>query len=600
MSEPRLLRRPYQAFPVGSRVLIVGKEPTRPALVPAESAAALARCLGPATLAEHAETARRALKLSEAAGAGLAAGLRLLWDHGFFVPWPVGDAGETGAARLSTLAVLTRNRPEALARCLVSHLGHAARAGRTLELAVVDSSDSEEIRRANREVVVQAAAGRPIRVRYADPDAKRGFADRLAARSGVPADVIQLALMGASGFGHDAGANRNALLLGLAGQAFISSDDDVVCEVRRRHPAAAARRLRLTSRADPTEVQLFESLAAAQAAVPPEEVDLYDRHERLLGWRLPALLQAGTAEDLAADSVGPLLWDLVAEARGRVAVTSSGLLGDSGARYPAVHAWSKSGVIDQLLAADDDSYRRLLESRQLVRAVDCPTVTPGPFLMSTHLGLDARQPLPPFSPTFRGQDMVFAALLRLALADALTGHLPQTVLHVPVQPRRDSLAALWRPPGPPAFATLLTAALGWVGRQAAAPAGAPRLRAIGRGLRDLVRLDPAEVTYALRSQLAETSSRALSQQLARYAGHRTDDRRWVRDLRRLFDHRLAELQGPFAPAAEEIVRTGSANAAAETLALIDRFGELLELWPDLQRAAGELLEREQGLFAGIA
>ena len=579
---------------VGSRVLLLGPTPSRPTLVPRETAAAFAHCIGPRPLAEHVQAARVALQLPDEALPRLTGDLQALWQHGFFVPWPVPDAADPGGARLTTVAVLTRNRPDTLSRCLRSHLDHADRFGRKFDLAIVDSSDSEDVRRANREsALATAGAGRLL---YCDPAGKQAYADRLAARAGVAPEIARFALTDCLGHGHDAGANRNALLLGLAGQAFISADDDVVCEARRP-TGAPSRQLCLTSRADPTEVQLFQSLADAQASVPSDDVDLFGEHERLLGRSLASLLQQTPFDQLVIDGVAPGFWDLIARGRGRLAVTSSGLLGDSGARFPAFYAWSKTAVQQQLLAADEAGYQALLESRQLLRAAHRPTVTRGPFVMSTHVGLDGRQLLPPFSPVFRGQDMVFAALLRRGLGEALVGHLPQAVLHIPGELRRASMEALWRPPGAPAFATLLTAALDLTGGAVSAAAGAARLRAAGRGLRELADQEPAESTFLLRTQLAENSAQALSRQAAEYAALRTDQRPWVRDLRRQFDDRLSELLGPFTAAASEIADSRPGTAEAETLSLIGRFGTLLEAWPDLYQAASALVAENQGPFS---
>jgi hypothetical protein len=598
VAEPRLLRRPYQASLLGGRVLILGKSPTRPALVPRETAAAFAQCIGPRTLAEHAAAARAALNLPEAALPDLTNGLQSLWAHGFFAPWPAVDTSEDTPAKLTTLAIPTRNRPEALARCLRSHIDHGDRFGRSFDIALVDSSDTENARRASREVALATARDRRRRVLYIDAAGKGRFADRLAQQAGVAPDIVRFALTDLLGLGQDAGANRNALLLGLAGQAFLSSDDDVVCDVRQPLPAAPAR-LRLTSRADPTEVRLFETFEAVQAAAPAQPVDLFDRHERLLGRRLTALLAEMPVHELALDSVGPSLWDRVAEGRDRVAVTSSGLLGDSGARYPSFYAWSNTAVKEQLLDADEQSYRHLLESRQLVRAADCPTVTPGPFVMSTHIGLDARRLLPAFSPVFRGQDMGFATLLRFGVGEVLIGHLPEAVLHAPWAARRGSMDALWRPPGPPAFATLLSAAVEWAGRPLSVGAGAPRLRALGRRLRDLASADLSEAGFVLRAHLAESTAQALSRQAADYAAYKNDNRPWVRDLRRQFDDRVAELLGPFAAAASEIAQARPDTAERETLDLLGRFGALLEAWPDLHEAATALVARDQGLFSPL-
>jgi hypothetical protein len=60
---------------------------------------------------------------------------------------------------------------------------------------------------------------------------KRRFSHRLVREGGLPKELVQLALFDVHRMGFTAGANRNALLLGTAGELMLCADDDTVCHL---------------------------------------------------------------------------------------------------------------------------------------------------------------------------------------------------------------------------------------------------------------------------------------------------------------------------------------------------------------------------------
>jgi hypothetical protein len=565
--------------------------------LPDPLAAALLSCRRFDTLAGHVERALSELKLPGSLRAPLAQGLERLAAQGLLMNGrDLAALPPEAPAAIDTLAFLTRDRADAFARCLDSHLDHAARFGRHPAISVMDASTDPEQRTRTRAAALAAGERRGLPVRYADRDARAAFAERLARAAGLPPDLLRFALGDPHGCGMDAGANRNALLLAHPGRLLLTSDDDVLCEPHRS--PAADPKLRLTADNDPTAVTLFTDLATARAECPPSPADLFAAHEALLGRGLGALLAARDPEQTAIDPLAPSLLRALAGGGARVAVTSSGILGDCGARFPSFYLW-RPEVRAQLAALEPEAYAARVLSRQIQRLAPGPTVTSGAFFMSTHVAYDQRAALPPFSPTLRGQDLLFGRLLKTCWEDQLIGHVPAAVLHVPADPRTAAPDRLWPADRTPAWGHILDACLRKLDplADAAAP-GEARLRLIGRGLRELAAGEPPELDRLVRSASADSAGarlRVWSELLSLAPAPPT---RWWVDLERQYQETVPLLSPQVEAAAAELVeRRGLPEAKRLTRVLLADFGQLLDAWPAILDAARALDRQDRGLFA---
>jgi hypothetical protein len=570
-----------------------------PVVLPSAVADALVGCRGFRTIADHAARAVQRLKLPDSIRPTLAQGLELLARNGLLAAWsdlPSADDGTPGTPGIAAVAFLTRDRPEALARSLRSHAVHAREFGRKIQATVIDSSADPGGAADTHAMASSLARELDLPVRYAHARQRASYAARLAVAAGVRPDVVLFALTDALSCGHDTGCNRNALFLAHPNQLFLSSDDDVIC--RPHGSAAGSAALRVTSEDDPTKVQLFPSLAAAQSAVPANPHDLFAAHETLLGHRLSALMAARQDKDVVCDDLTAGLRRRILAGSAAVVVSASGILGDCGARFPSFYLWGPS-VRDQLIGCPDDRYRSLVESRQIFRGAPMPTVTSGPFIMSTHVAFDNRQLLPPFFPVLRGQDLIFGRLLRLTFDDHLIGHVPVGILHEPITPRRAALERLWADDRKPTFPYLFDACLKLVAPTSKlASSGARRMQLVGRGLRDLGSLNAPEFESLLQATLAET----VETRLLRWENQlKTLDpaSAWTGDLRKRTDELRNAAKSGIGIAASELIERRGSEAAAKpvTQDLITRFGELLECWPALVDAARELEQAGRGLMA---
>ncbi|HEY0709950.1 MAG TPA: hypothetical protein VGG33_24260 [Polyangia bacterium] len=223
----------------------------------------------------------------------------------------------------------------------------------------------------------------------------------MATRAGVDPEVAHFALADLLDCRHDTGSNRNALLLAHIGHAFVSSDDDVLCEPRLAPDNGSW--LHLTGKSAPTRVRLFGSVEEANAAHPITNACVFAAHEALLGKSVGALLAARPASATKTDDLGSGTRRALVAGKARVSVTSSGIVGDCAARFPDFYLWEPE-VRSQLQDASFETYRSLVESRQISRSAATLTIASSPFLMSTHLAFAGDVVLPPFFPVLRGID----------------------------------------------------------------------------------------------------------------------------------------------------------------------------------------------------
>ena len=153
-------------------------------------------------------------------------------------------------ARITTLGVPTRNRPEALYRSVLSYAKCATRYDRKIRFLIADQSNDSEIRAANLANLQKIKAEFNADIRYAGVAEQEDFALKLAQASDVPFSSVAFAMLNPDHFPLAIGANRNALLLATVGEVAIEVDDDTRCEVAKL--PIASNKLVLTSKGDPT------------------------------------------------------------------------------------------------------------------------------------------------------------------------------------------------------------------------------------------------------------------------------------------------------------------------------------------------------------
>ena len=391
-------------------------------------------------------------------------------------------APPTAGPELSSIAILTRNRPAGLERCLRSYLDNVRAAGRAADFTVIDSSPDPDVRARNRDLLRALSAESRGALAYADTADKEAYAQRLAQEVDLAPDLVRFALLDVAGLGYDTGANRNAVLLAHPGRPFLSVDDDMVCDLR---PVSSASDGLAMVASDPTVLRLFPDLAEALQFLPPTEVSVLACHERLLGKSVAVCLEGLSPDAISLDSLSPTMMESLLAGQARVSATFGGLLGDGGSDRPSFHLFGGAPLpAEQVALEDPGAFETLAASRQILRAAPRLTVASGTFTMAGTFALDARELSPPFFPVHRGEDLLFGAMFRRCWDDRFFGYLPWTTTHLPLEERRREGELLWKTTTRPALHSLLMNLFSLISCEAAR-SGPARLVLFGRQLREL-------------------------------------------------------------------------------------------------------------------
>jgi hypothetical protein len=474
---------------------------------------------------------------------------------------PLGPAVPQRPARFASVGVPTRDRPDCLRRCLLSHLESRRRHGRDNDFVVVDDSTADASRAANRELLGELAGRWGARLAYLGPRERASFAAALVRQAGLAEAAVRFTLLNDGAWPVATGASRNVLLLHAAGELLLQVDDDTLCCLA---PAPGARPgLVFSPRPDPTEFWFPDGDGTVLPQTDPVEADLLAVHEELLGQTLP----------------GPR--------GGPVRTTAVGVAGDSG-MGTAAYLLLLEGASRARLLRSPEAYRSGLSGNRLLRAVPQATVCRGGICMALNLGLDNRRLLPPFLPVMRNQDGVFAALLGACFPDALFGFLPWMVLHEPPGPRPSRADGMRESVTGMRTGQALQILIGALAPGLAGTDAAVRLRALGARLEEIGSTSPADFEAGLNALLRRQMSALAARLEGLLAEHGGQPPYWAEDVRGLLAALREALPRPDWVAPTDLRASGVEPARELFRRLVRQFGELLRVWPDLVEAARDL------------
>ncbi|MBA3442282.1 MAG: hypothetical protein H0T92_20700 [Pyrinomonadaceae bacterium] len=505
-------------------------------------------------------------------------------------------------ASISTIGVLTRDRPDSLRRCLTSYIENGKRHGRACRFVVMDDSQSVEMRNHIRQMLGELRARCDVNLAYAGREEKKGFAAALAAAGDVPCEVIDFALFGIEELGCTVGANRNALLLDTPGELVCSVDDDTVCHIAQAPQMQTE--LAFDAAWEAMKFWFFPNRASATSAVSFVEGDVLALHEQLLGRDLRQC--AATFESEVNNSNAGWHFDEVnarslrdlQHNRGRVLATFTGIVGDSGLHSP-VNYLLLSGDSRQRLIASEEDYLTACTSREVIRAIDRPRVSANAWCVTTVYGFDNRRVLPPFMPMGWGEDDVWGFTMQTCCEDGYFGYLPWLVEHAPPETR------IYPPDSITKAATLrnfqiLLACLASFQIPPGPVSDSERMQALGRHLIALGEMEQLNFEEHLRLHIWRRQSEYISylESLLRVYGGTPEF--WASAVR----HHIAALRAAFAQPDHFIaqdLRINRSNDEARRFVQqsVQKFGLLLYWWPRLVTVAKTLRDKGQRLAAAI-
>ncbi len=489
---------------------------------------------------------------------------------------------------ITVIGIPTRNRTQSLGRAVTSYIRNVRRSGRETEFVVIDDSDDNDVCEANRLMLGGLRERHGTAIAYADRRQRARYADALARYAEAPPEIVHFALLGDERCRARYGAPRNAFLLHAMGAICLQVDDDTVCELAAAPEAAPG--LVLSSENDASAYWFFSDQDPFPGSLSLVDVDYLGVHEQLLGKEVLPLVAAvqNPAVRLDIERISPEFLANMALPGARVAVTSSGTAGDSGAAGNS-HRLFLEGPSFQRLTASESAYHARRSNRHVLRAPIHATIADSMFCSTMNLGMDLRTLLPPFMPVLRNEDGIFGGLLSLCFKNAFKGYAPEyALLHLPPEPRGPFPARVRMRPF---YTNDLILRLLPGGDLNGERSNADRLAAAGRHLIGLAALAPADFERRLQSLCSQTIAASMQ-----FAEHRLGACTgappfWIDDMRRYITSlQEAEKQTDYhVPPDLEGDRT---ERLALLQALTNRFGYLLIHWPHLVETA--LALRQQG------
>lgn len=338
-------------------------------------------------------------------------------------------APEPAPPLLQRLVVPTRNRPEALRRCVRSMWAQARHWGRSLDITIADDSDSEDQAAQSREglrSLVQDGGGSITWLGRAEREA---WVKALVAAGAGSAELLNWALVNPERLPRAYGVGRNALMVETVGQRVFAMDDDLYARCTR-HPHWRPG-IAFFEGEDPVDTIFYRNPEEVEKALPAENWDWWGLVDQRLGssvagWR--------GKESLDLSRLGPGLLRTLSRQPARLRVVYLGYAGDSGSGTNVGHLWARGRAVEQMARSRQD-YDACLRSREMLRAMPQEFWGDAVFTLGGAMGMDQRELLPPFQPYHRASDGTFAYLLQEHFPGTVFANLPYALRHAPMEDR---------------------------------------------------------------------------------------------------------------------------------------------------------------------
>lgn len=327
-------------------------------------------------------------------------------------------------------AIITWERPEALARCLES-LRSNCDVSNLARIVVIDDSRDESVQRKNRLTTEAFEDKVDTPVLHFGAEEQIAFMNSIISQ--VPAIEAQVRFLIDRERWADhwtSGLSRTLALLLSVGQRLLVLDDDILCQAYEPEVQPGA-----SFGDDARHTRFYRNAGEAPEQRVKEVTDPLIRHLRTLGSELSDALGALGARTLSPENFAGADLEMMERLRGdsRVLVTECGTFGDPGTSNLNWLPELEGSCLEALLE-NDESVDKAFSSRFSFNGVHQARVTPRSN-MSQLTGLDNRALLPPYIPILRGEDRLFGDMLEFVHPTAVVVDQPWAIAHHPVPER---------------------------------------------------------------------------------------------------------------------------------------------------------------------
>lgn len=474
---------------------------------------------------------------------------------------------------INMVGIPTRNRPALLKRLLTGLAENLRRFERTVEVLIVDDSDSIQMQLANCEVISALADDPCLRIRYGNRDTRNRFAAHVARESGVPEEVVSFALANNKDYPVSTGAARNAILLESAGHCALYLDDDIQCRLAvipgsREGVAFQAAPLKTWFFAHPDDIETCQFTAD----------DLLGLHERVLNID-QNVTRTGSLDGAPTDISGlsPRFLNRIEKGNAAVTVSLMGIVGDSGLDDPLFYFLLGTETLARLTKTVE-LYNAALTNRQILRGPQSICVSDQCECHSGCMGVDNIDLLPPFMPVMRGQDLVFGSLVAKCIPGGLFGVVPRAILHQPAERREFVKNAASRRVGKFMTGETLGFLIGVEPFKGSSRSGL--IRKLGARLQELEDQDVADFQMHIRSAVTPMLVSWMQQLDVTIDSHSKVSNFWIKDALDIKAAILSALNERDYSVPSDLEQTfGIVGGRERFRDLVKKFASLLQAWP---------------------
>jgi hypothetical protein len=409
--------------------VIPGKD-QYPSLQP-YSADILSQCATFRTIESHAETICRVLNYDRTQYHALVDNLKSLAAEGFLVAknelpvQPAPGLESEPAVKIDNIVMYTRDRLESAEKGLGSFMRNCREYGRAPAFNLFDNTRDPAARREYGEMLLSLKKEFGLQINYCGHDEKNELLDNLV-KDGFDEETIRFAFHGIK----EDSQNLNPAFLHTAGTVFLSTDDDTLCRMSKSPGASDETSF---SSNDPAEFILYEDRAELEKNINVFDDDVLSLHEKFIGRGISSY----AAEGIYA-AISPRMRSDVLTGKGKIYITSSGVMGDPGMGSTAYYLL-RSGDTMRRLIESGPGYRGKSFSRNVMRYSASPVITDASLLLGLHHAVDNRSLLPPALPSLRNHDGLFITMLFGLTNGSYMAHLPWMITHNPPFERLSSL-----------------------------------------------------------------------------------------------------------------------------------------------------------------